>query len=522
MPRCPECRKTGRKVKRATLDSLLCAGRRPDIGDGPYHVCVTPDCDTVYFSAGGDETFGKRDLAVRFGLKEASPPRPVCYCFDHTVEEIHDEIRRTGRSTVSDSIKADMDKSGCRCESTNPLGGCCLNTVEEVVQEGFRAYEMLHEAVSVQPRRTGIDRGSANDCRQNDLIAGSGTFWFFWGLPIVTFVAAGLLPPTPRLFVWAGALMWAGTGCLINSRRCGRLHCYITGPLWVLGGVAILLHGLGIVPLPMSWMAIPIIGGTILAFVLERIRGSKYLSRSDYCETTGGGSGGCCSATQDDSQAGAARGDRSGALVAGGSVLAAVLSSACCWLPLLLITFGASAAGVAGFFEAYRPYLIAAAVILLGAGFYMAYFRAESCKPGSACEAAGRKMRTFNRVTLWAATALVVGFVFFPNYVGSAFGRLGAPIPAATSGAGAHLVSAEFHIEGMTCAGCADMLRSTLAKLPDVADVGVDYAKKTAVVRYPADKPVPSDRVIEAVRNAGYTATLSPDRSADPIGQGAG
>ena len=418
MPRCPECRKTGRKVKRATLESLLRAGRRADIGDGPYHVCVTPDCETVYFSAGGDETFGKRDLAVRFGLKETSLPRPVCYCFDHTVEEIHDEIRRTGRSTVLDSIKADMDKSGCRCEHVNPLGGCCLTTVREVVSAGFRLLGQRED--------TAVAAAGGHCCcgAESESAAPTG----------------------------------ASADCCAPTRK----------------------------------------------------------EEGDISATAG------CSATQDDFQAGTARGDRSGALVAGGSVLAAVLSSACCWLPLLLIAFGASAAGVAGFFEAYRPYLIAAAVILLGAGFYRAYFRAESCKPGSACEAVSSKTRTLNKVMLWAATALVVGFVFFPNYVGSAFGGLGAPIPAATSGADAQLVSAEFHIEGMTCGGCADMLRSTLAKLPDIADVGVDYAEKTAVVRYPADKPVPSDRVIEAVRKAGYTATLSRERSAGPVGQGAG
>ncbi len=38
--------------------------------------------------------------------------------------------------------------------------------------------------------------------------------------------------------------------------------------------------------------------------------------------------------------------------------MTALLSPACCWLPLLLIAFGASAAGVSGFFETYRPYLL--------------------------------------------------------------------------------------------------------------------------------------------------------------------
>lgn len=37
-----------------------------------------------------------------------------------------------------------------------------------------------------------------------------------------------------------------------------------------------------------------------------------------------------------------------------GAVFTAIMGSACCWLPLLLIAFGFSAAGVGAFFEQYR------------------------------------------------------------------------------------------------------------------------------------------------------------------------
>lgn len=136
---CPQCGNAGRKVKRVTLESVLCAERQADIGEGQYHVCTMPDCETVYFGPVNDATFMKSDLSVRFGLKETGPSRLACYCFEHTVEEIHDEIRRTGLSTVLESIKADMNALGCRCELMNPLGACCLNWVEAVVSEGFRS-----------------------------------------------------------------------------------------------------------------------------------------------------------------------------------------------------------------------------------------------------------------------------------------------------------------------------------------------------------------------------------------------
>ncbi len=139
MHNCPSCNRPGRKVKRVTLESLLSSDRRADIGGEPFHVCLTPECETVYFGAGDTATFVKSDLSVRFGLKETAPPRPLCYCFEHSIEGIHDEIRRTGRSTVLDRIKAAMKGPGCRCEYTNPLGTCCLGTVRQTIEEAKRA-----------------------------------------------------------------------------------------------------------------------------------------------------------------------------------------------------------------------------------------------------------------------------------------------------------------------------------------------------------------------------------------------
>jgi len=153
--RCNDCKQLGRKVKRVTLEKLLRPAHRPAIGDGSYHVCVTPACDTVYFN--GERTFGKSDLAVRFGLKETTAPRLVCYCFDHTIEAIHGEIARTAQSTVLASIKADMNGPGCRCSQTNPLGACCLSTVEQVVKQGLRQHGM----------RT-ADAGTQSDCCATD------------------------------------------------------------------------------------------------------------------------------------------------------------------------------------------------------------------------------------------------------------------------------------------------------------------------------------------------------------------
>ncbi len=203
----------------------------------------------------------------------------------------------------------------------------------------------------------------------------------------------------------------------------------------------------------------------------------------------------------------AARGNpgaRSERFTLGGSVVAAVLSSACCWLPLLLLAFGASAAGVSAFFEQWRPAFLVLAVALLGAGFYVVYFRKASCAKG-ACETMPRSPRVFSRALLWVAALLVALFAMFPNYAGAIartfYGSRGTD-KSATIVAGATLH--RFRVEGMTCEACAVTLEADLVKLDGVSSARVDYPSKTAEVRSAAADI--ESRVRAVAERHGYRA----------------
>ena len=129
---CPECGHKGSKVGRITLESLLNPRATSRITDEQYRFCDSLDCGTVYFGDDGT-VFVKEDLKVRVGVKERSAPRQVCYCFDHTIEEIDGEVRQTGQSTVLDDIKGRM-KIACFCDTKSPKGNCCLGTVGKYVK----------------------------------------------------------------------------------------------------------------------------------------------------------------------------------------------------------------------------------------------------------------------------------------------------------------------------------------------------------------------------------------------------
>ncbi len=132
---CPKCGAQGKAVKKCTLQSLLKPDAQKHIGHGPYRFCASRTCDVVYFSlAATSSLFLKDSLMVRVGIKETSAPRPVCYCFNHSVESIEDEIRSTGKSTAINDITTQM-KAACWCETKSPMGSCCLAVVRGVVGE---------------------------------------------------------------------------------------------------------------------------------------------------------------------------------------------------------------------------------------------------------------------------------------------------------------------------------------------------------------------------------------------------
>jgi len=126
----------GKTVQRITLGALLKPERRPGIPkQEEFCFCRSAACDVVYFIP-GRALFRKNDLNVLVGLKEPQNPTvPVCYCFGWTPEKIQTEIRNTGKSTVIDQIKAQVQAGNCYCEITNPQGSCCLGNVSKVVKE---------------------------------------------------------------------------------------------------------------------------------------------------------------------------------------------------------------------------------------------------------------------------------------------------------------------------------------------------------------------------------------------------
>ncbi len=85
----------------------------------------------------------------------------------------------------------------------------------------------------------------------NDWVRRPAMGFVWWCLPLGVGVAANFVALSARsiAIVWVVMFVWMGTGCILNARRCHRLHCYISGPAFFLGAVALALFAVGVAPL---------------------------------------------------------------------------------------------------------------------------------------------------------------------------------------------------------------------------------------------------------------------------------
>ncbi len=133
IPICPMNLQVTKPVGRQTVECLVKPEIKAQLTAQPYFFCDAPDCDTVYVSALGDHLITKDLLTVRVGIKETDDPIPLCYCFGYDRKDVRDDIRRTGDTDIQKVITERVRAGECRCEVTNPSGGCCLGTVAKEI-----------------------------------------------------------------------------------------------------------------------------------------------------------------------------------------------------------------------------------------------------------------------------------------------------------------------------------------------------------------------------------------------------
>ncbi|MDE2155933.1 MAG: hypothetical protein KGJ32_08610 [Xanthomonadaceae bacterium] len=118
---------------------------------------------------------------------------------------------------------------------------------------------------------------------EKDLLGSRRATGLLWIGPWVLIIISAGSGNLVRTLVWTFGFTVMGAACLINARRCGRLHCFYTGPLFLMAALSSLLYGLGILPLGRhgwNWILdIAAVGAVLACGVMEKLSG-KYAGSS--------------------------------------------------------------------------------------------------------------------------------------------------------------------------------------------------------------------------------------------------
>ncbi len=90
--------------------------------------------------------------------------------------------------------------------------------------------------------------------RSRDLARGRSLL-ILWGIPggilVVTLRlnAAEVISPPLAAALFSASILWIAVGCLVNARRCGRVHCIIVGTLFPILSIFGIANTLGLIGL---------------------------------------------------------------------------------------------------------------------------------------------------------------------------------------------------------------------------------------------------------------------------------
>ena len=114
-----------------------------------------------------------------------------------------------------------------------------------------------------------------------DLTCG-GVGILLWVIPIIVLGVTAGFGGTIAAIAWPPLLLIMGVACLVNALRCGRLHCYLTGPYFLLLAAVSLFYGLGMLPLGdrgWQWLSSALLIGTCVLVCIPEWLFGRYVAR---------------------------------------------------------------------------------------------------------------------------------------------------------------------------------------------------------------------------------------------------
>jgi hypothetical protein len=124
--------------------------------------------------------------------------------------------------------------------------------------------------------RAAIQRAMASPrSARMDLLTRRGGLWI-WGVPAILVIAGSFLGRLGHLALWVPAFTVAGAACVVNARRCRRIHCHVTGPLFLLAAAVTALVAADLVRVEFGTVLAVTAAVFLASFVPEVLMGRKY------------------------------------------------------------------------------------------------------------------------------------------------------------------------------------------------------------------------------------------------------
>ena len=126
---------------------------------------------------------------------------------------------------------------------------------------------------------------NATTCKSRDILSSWWRVFILYWLPAIAIVVAGApgISSGWRTVIWTVALATMGVACVVNALRCGRVHCHLTGPFFLLMALIALSYGLGILHLGGNgWnlLGLMTLIGAIALWCLPEMLLGKYRQRN--------------------------------------------------------------------------------------------------------------------------------------------------------------------------------------------------------------------------------------------------
>lgn len=185
----------------------------------------------------------------------------------------------------------------------------------------------------------------------------------------------------------------------------------------------------------------------------------------------------------------------------GMGIFSAIGASLCCITPVLALIAGSS--GIAATFswlEPARPYLIGLTVLILGFAWYQKLKPKTKKEIECACEEDEKKSFLHTKSFLGIVTVFAFLVSAFPYYSHIFYPNTKAEIIVVESG---NVQQVNLDIEGMTCAGCEEYVKKSVAQLNGYIEATANYETGKAEIRFDKSE-ITVEKIVEAVNKTGY------------------